>query len=125
MTGSELIKWITKLIKEDKMYQFYKNKLWIDLKAEVMREQHYECQDCKVNGKIIDGIKQYIIPADTVHHELYVKDYPQYALSKWITFKEKEVRQLTCLCNDCHNRRHERFGYTQIIEKEQLNEERW
>lgn len=122
MTETELIKWINRLIKEDKMYQFYKNKLWIDLKADVLKEQHYECQDCKINGKVINGVKQFIILADTVHHEKFVKDFPQYALSKWVVINGKRTRQLTCLCNDCHNKRHERFGYTT---KELLNEEKW
>lgn len=122
MTQIELVKWINKLIIEDKMYRFYKNKLWIDLKEEVLKEQHYECQDCKKNGKVINGVKQFIIQADTVHHEKFVKDYPQFALSKWITINGIRTRQLTCLCNDCHNKRHDRFGYST---KEMLNEERW
>lgn len=123
MTEIELVKWINKLIAEDKMYKFYKNKLWIDLKNEVLKEQHYECQDCKINGKIINGNKQFIVPADTVHHEKFVKDFPQYALSKCIIINGIKTRQLTCLCNECHNKRHERFGY--ITQKEILNEEKW
>lgn len=122
MTEIELIIWINKLIQEDKLYRFYKNKVWIQLKNEVLKEQHNECQDCKINGKIINGKKEFIIPAETVHHEKFVKDFPQYALSKFIFINGIKTRQLTCLCNDCHNKRHNRFGYSN---KKQLNDEKW
>ncbi len=122
MNENDLILWIQKLIGKDKMYLFYKNKLWIKLKDEVLKEQHYECQDCKKNGKIVNGKKEFIIQAETVHHEKYVKDFPQYALSKYITINGVKTRQLTALCNDCHNKRHKRFGYSN---KKQLNKERW
>lgn len=122
MNEIDLIKWINKLKEKDKMYLFYKNKLWIDLKNEVLREQHNECQECKINGKIINGKKQFIVEAETVHHEKHVKDYPQYALSKWIIIRGQKIRQLVALCNDCHNKKHKRFGYN---DKKYLNEERW
>lgn len=122
MDTTQLVKWINKLISADKMVLFYMNKLWLELKAEVLREQHNECQDCKVNGKIINGTKQFIVEAETVHHEMSVKDFPQYALSKYIVINGINTRQLTALCNDCHNKRHHRFGHSN---KEQLNIERW
>ena len=122
MNDLEIIKWIKDLIVTDKIIKFYQSKYWTELKEEVMKEQHRECQDCKINGKIVDGKKVFIIDAETVHHEKEVKKYPEYALSKYVVISDKKIRQLTCLCNDCHNKRHNRFGYKK---KKLLNEEKW
>lgn len=96
MEEKDLIKWINKLIKQDKMYQFYKSKKWINLKNEVMEEFHHECYLCRQQGKIS---RAYI-----VHHIFHVRDYPQYALSRFVLNREtgKKERNLIAVCLSCH-----------------------
>jgi hypothetical protein len=37
MTQAELATWIRQLIKEDRLYKFYKSKDWIKLKTDILR----------------------------------------------------------------------------------------
>lgn len=126
MTNQELEIWIKKLIEEDKLYKFYKSKEWIGLKEEVMRDQHYECQECLKRGILTtrsdeqENIKKKL----TVHHVQFVKNYPALALSKFYYYKNIQYRNLIVVCFDCHNRLHKRFNYRDP-NKKQLNEERW
>ena len=57
MNNKGLEKWINKLIEEDKLWKFYKSKEFRHLKEEILREQHYECQECKKLGKITKAEK--------------------------------------------------------------------
>lgn len=84
------------------------------LKNEVLREQHYECQECLKLGKVTK--------ADTVHHVQFVRKYPELALSKYYTYKGVQHRNLIAVCKECHNKLHpEKHG----PKKKALNEERW
>lgn len=114
MTGQELKKWIRKLEKEGKLYKFYKCKEWMELKASVLRDAHYECSKCKEKGKISR--------AEEVHHVQWVKRYPELALSRTYQHKGKTYQNLLPLCHSCHDKEHERFGYKK---NQQFNEERW
>lgn len=106
--------WISKLIAEDKLEEFYNSKYWRKVRKEVLKEYKSECQDCKAEG--------YYTKADTVHHQQYVRKHPRYALSKTYMFQGKEYRNLVPLCHDHHEQRH---GYRQTAKKEPLTEERW
>ena len=75
---------------------------------------HYECQDCKAEGR-------YTL-ATTVHHNQYVMHHPELALEIWYEFGGRRYRNLISLCHDCHERRH---GYRQKEATEPLTEERW
>lgn len=113
MTKSELVKWINELIKQDKVYLFYLKKEWKNLKEEVLREQHYECQECLKKG--------ILTKAYTVHHVNFVKNRPDLALSKTYTDDDgNEKMQLESVCEECHNRLHNRF-----TKKPLLTEEWW
>ena len=98
MNNKGLEKWINKLIEEDKLWKFYKSKEFRHLKEEILREQHYECQECKKLGKITK--------ADTVHHVQHVRKYPELALSKYYTYKGKQYKNLIAVCKSCHNKLH-------------------
>ena len=104
MNQNELEQWIKELIEEDKLCKFYKSKYWrgdkntTGLKDEVLKEQKYECQECKKNGVITI--------ADTVHHVQFVKKHPRLALSKFYTDKDKTYRNLIAVCRECHNKLH-------------------
>jgi 5-methylcytosine-specific restriction endonuclease McrA len=114
LTEDEISKWISKLIAEDRLEEFYNSKEWRHLRKEVLDEYKHECQDCKGKG--------YYTKADTVHHQQYVRKHPRFALSKTYTFKDKEYINLVPLCHDCHEIRH---GYRVKDKKEPLTVERW
>ncbi len=126
MNSYQLGIWIRKLIEEDKLYQFYKSEEWLVLKKEVMKEQHYECQECLKEGILTtrcdeqEDTKKKL----TVHHIQYVKNYPELALSKFYYYKKIKYRNLIVVCFDCHNKLHKRFNY-KVYHKKQLNQERW
>lgn len=126
MNNQELSTWIRKLIEENKLYKFYKSKEWIELKEEVMKDQHYECQECLKQGILTtrsdeqEDIKNKL----TVHHVQFVKNYPELALSKFYYYKGIQYRNLIVVCFDCHNKLHKRFDYKNYNQK-QLNEEKW
>lgn len=107
-------KWVSKLIAENRLKDFYNSKYWRKLRKEVLIEHKYECQDCKDEG--------FYTNADTVHHNQYIKKHPRLALSKSYTFQGKEYRNLIPLCHNHHELRH---GYRQKKKKEPLTPERW
>ena len=121
MNNAELAAWIRELIRTDQLYRFYKGNEWIALRAEVMREDHYECQHCLERG--------IYTRAEMVHHVNEVRKRPDMALTKEyidpIT-KEKK-RKLVSLCNPCHELEHDRFeNYRSKYGVERFtNEERW
>lgn len=107
-------RWISKLIEEDRLEEFYNSKYWRKLRREVLEEFKQECQDCKAKG--------FYKKADTVHHVQFVRKHPRLALSKTYIFQGKEYINLVPLCHNCHEARH---GYRQKEKKEPLTEERW
>jgi len=126
MNKDKLTIWIKRLIQEDKLYKFYKSNEWIKLKEEIMKEQHYECQECLKLGIITtkcdeqEDMKKKL----TVHHIQYVKKYPELALSKFYYYKGIQYKNLITVCFDCHNKLHKRFNYKDY-NKKQLNQEQW
>lgn len=110
----EVGKWVSKLIAEDRLEEFYNSKYWRRLRKEVLEECKHECQDCKAKG--------YYTEANHVHHIQYVRKHPRLALSKTYIFQGKEYINLIPLCHNCHEARH---GYRQKEKKKPLTEERW
>ena len=100
-TPEELTVWIQSLIAKDDIHAFYICKAWLHLRAEVLKEQHHECQHCKEKGLFV--------PATTVHHIKTVRRFPWLALTK---------SNLLCLCDECHYEIH--HG-----NKAKWNDERW
>lgn len=110
---------IRELIKQHKLYLFYKSPEWLALRDEVLREAHYECEECREKSPSIYS------QAFTVHHEMEVKDHPELALSKTYRDSEGNVkRNLFALCARCHNEKHHRFRGN-INSKTPLTEERF
>ena len=115
MTQEQCGKWITKLIKENRLHDFYVSKYWRRLRKEVLEDYKKDgCIDCKAKG--------FYTKASHVHHNQFVRRHPRLALSKTYTFKGREYKNLVCLCHDCHEQRH---GYRQKEKKEVLTKERW
>ena len=113
MTEEQCGKWVSKLIDEDRLHEFYVSRWWRRLRKEILEEYKHECQDCKAKG--------FYTKASHVHHQQYVRKHPRLALSRKYMFKGKEYINLVPLCHDCHEIRH---GYRQK-EKKLLTEERW
>ena len=119
---------IRDLINRNELWKFYKSNEWIRLKNQVLKDNHYECAECKRVGIItrydvdVHGKRKLL---STVHHVCHVRDHPELALSR--TYKDyttgKDEINLIPVCKACHNRLHpeknhkKRNGY--------VNEERW
>lgn len=111
----QLLAFIRECITKDDMLHFYKLKVWIVKRREVLALDHGECQHCKRRGKHV--------PAKYVHHVHHVKDRPELALSIWCTDENgKAMRQLISLCHECHEAEH---GHRVKEAKEPLTLERW
>ncbi|WP_265460333.1 HNH endonuclease [Enterococcus sp. HY326] len=70
----------------------YKSTRWKRKRENILRRDKYECCNCKRYFKTKE--------AKTVHHIYFYEDYPALALVNW---------NLISLCNDCHNKMHNRL----------------
>lgn len=107
--------WVAGLIALGCIHLFYTSPAWERLRAEVLRDDRYECQHCKARGLYAR--------ANTVHHVKPVRKYPELALSRYyIDDQGKLQRQLVSLCFACHEKEHEK---ERRKTKEPLTPERW
>lgn len=108
---------IRDLIERNRVDLFYNSYHWRQLSAQVKKEQHNECQLCKQEGKYSS--------ADIVHHVMHLRKHPELAYSR--TYEDEQGTthiQLLVLCNECHNKVHNRKLNT--VKKDKfINEERW
>jgi 5-methylcytosine-specific restriction endonuclease McrA len=72
--------------------KFYKSSKWRKKRELVLRRDNYLCQECRRYGKTT--------PAQTVHHIYPLERYPVLALVS---------ANLVSLCNECHERMHDRL----------------
>ena len=113
---AQLVAWIRELEATDKLYKFYKSRQWLDLRARVLEQDHFECVECRERGKYSRAV--------TVHHVNEVLVRPELALQEFFVDENGEQqRNLLSLCMKCHNDKHHRFYGN--VPKVQLNEERW
>ena len=70
---------------------FYKSKQWEHKRDSILRRDSYTCQLCKRYGRMTG--------AGHVHHVYPFEQYPEYALESW---------NLISLCQQCHNKMHDR-----------------
>lgn len=109
--------YIRRLIRENKVAEFYQTDEWKDLRQDVLDFFHNECQDC-----LDEGI---YTRAECVHHVNEVRVRPELALSRYYIDKDgKQQYNLRPLCNVCHNITHDKLGTWQAKGKF-TNEERW
>lgn len=112
-----LATYIRRLIRDNKIEQFYSSDDWRELRKHVLEQNYYECQECLKKGNYTR--------ADCVHHVNEVRHKPELALSMYYTDKEgKQQKQLVPLCNTCHNIVHDKLGEWQK-RGSFINEERW
>lgn len=119
-----LEQYIKDLIKENKLYKFYKTDEWKQLRQQILFENHKECIMCRQKG--------IITMADCVHHNKYVRTNPRLALSKYyINDKGQRCLNLVPLCDSHHNEVHKRFTkesnyYNNINSSKKItNTEKW
>ncbi len=112
MDEKQLVMWIRHLIATGNIRKFYNSKkYWRPLREQVLKEQHYECQRCKAQGKAV--------PAVTVHHIKPVRLFPALALTK---------SNLEVLCGECHYKEHHKEPHGNEPTEEERNRissERW
>lgn len=112
-----LAKYIRQLIRDNKIEYFYYSEDWKELRAAVLEDFHYECQECIKKGTYTR--------ADCVHHVNEVRKRPDLALSRYyVDCKGQRQIQLMPLCNTCHNLVHDKLGEWQRKDK-YTNVERW
>ena len=112
-----LAAFIRRLIAEGKIVKFYLSDDWRELQAEVMRDFHYECQECLKKGRYTK--------ANCVHHINEVRIRPDLALSKYyVDDKGQRQHNLVPLCNTCHNVIHEKL-IKHARKGKFFNDERW
>ena len=110
MTTDDIKRWIA----DNELWRFYTSRTWKRLRNEVMRDHKGECQDHKEkHGKFV--------AATMVHHEKELRDRPDLALVKYYTDEQgRKHRQLTPLCDECHDIRH-----PERLKQKQKAEEPW
>lgn len=112
MTEQE-IEFVKHCIKKD-IHGFYVWGKWKQIRKEVLKMDHGECQRCKERGRYNK--------ATTVHHINYVRRHPELALEIWYEWNGRIRRNLVSLCRECHEEVH---GYRKQEKKEEITEERW
>lgn len=95
---------IRDLINSGRVAEFYNDRYWRNLAADIIEEHHNECQMCKAEHRLT--------PATMVHHVKYLKEFPELAYSRtYIDDTGAEQIQLLPLCHDCHEKAHKRGAY--------------
>lgn len=117
MTQDQLEVWIKQLLKDGRLDKFYQSKEWRKLSDTVMKENNYECQECKKKGLHVK--------ARSVHHVQWVWKHPRLALSKSYEYKGATYANLIPLCENCHNKKHNKRPMPNKKKKVFVNEERW
>ena len=105
---------IGELIHTNTLFMFYNSPEWRMVRAEVLREHHYECSRCR-NKKP----KEYT-RATTVHHRKYLRLFPALALSKTYVSEGITKMNLEPLCDECHKKEHTSKSGAKFY-----NKERW
>ena len=87
---------LKRLIEQGREALFYSWPEWKMLRAEVLKLDRFECQNCKKAGRYRK--------ARIVHHVKHLRDRPELALS--VFDQEDGERQLVSLCKRCHELEH-------------------
>lgn len=124
---NEYLQWLRQLIENDEVDKFYHDKEWIRVTEQVKKMDHYECQQCKREGRMtLQGqLNNRGKPVQmSVHHKKEVKKYPELALSIfYVDETGKRKRNLEYICEPCHNKEHNKLQAKK--QKKFINEEKW
>lgn len=118
MDQDQVKQWVSRLIAEDNLHEFYTSGQWLKIRAEVLEADKCECQRCKRFGKYER--------ANTVHHVKPIKKFPELALSKtYIDENGQEHRQLISVSSICHGMEDDEHIKLRMARSKPLTEERW
>lgn len=99
--------------KNKAIHAFYVSAAWRRKRAEVLRRDKNECQNCKAKGKYT--------PATHVHHVMHYDKHPELGLSDTYLDGGVVKQNLISLCFACHAEIHQ-YG---VKRKDILTVERW
>lgn len=107
---------LEQLIEEGREVVWYNSAAWKAMRDQVLRYDHYECQECKKRGRYRKAV--------IVHHVKHLKDRPDLALSLYDP--DTGERQLVSLCRACHEKAHpERAIHPRVSGRKPVTKERW
>ena len=101
------------LIAQGRENIWYNEAAWQNMRAQVLKLDHYECQLCKAKGRHRRAV--------IVHHVKHLKDRPDLALSIW----DGKERQLVSVCRACHEELHPERALVPRAGKKPVTKERW
>ena len=113
------------MLDEKQKKKFYHSSAWEEKRADILRRDHYECQECrrriaKANhdGILLPANERRINRASLVHHIVHLEDAPELGL---------DDDNLEAVCMDCHNRLHGRTTehWAKWKAKKHVTQERW
>lgn len=107
---------LTALISAGQEARFYDWPEWEAARADVFRQDHWECQRCR------DLHRRYR-RAVLVHHVQHLKARPDLALS--LLDPATGQRQLVSLCRSCHEDVHPERRWRRGVQREPVTVERW
>ncbi len=103
--------------------QFYDSAAWKQKRLDILKRDHFECQDCRAKleaavkeGRWLPEKDKKIAKAQQVHHIQELREHPELAL---------DDDNLVSLCIPCHNLRHGRTPKKFKRKKKLASEERW
>ena len=91
---------------------FYLTTRWKHKRQEILERDHFECQECKRDGKVTT-INDSILEID------HIKELDKYPELAW------DNENLQTLCRDCHNKKHNRMNYRGTAKTKRWNDEWW
>ena len=127
MTDEE-VRWARECVRRGETSKIYNSARWHRLRWRVLEMDHGECQVCRGRYRpdLLRSDGPRYTPASVVHHDLELLKHPEHALD--IYYKDAygiERRNLWSVCRDHHEMIH---GYRQprdVLERQNLTEERW
>lgn len=91
---------------------FYLSKAWKQLRQAALERDNYECQHCKEQGKVTTKANAIL----EVDHIKEIEHRPDLA---------RDLDNLQTLCKDCHNKKHNRFGFRKRKKNKWQDDEWW
>ena len=120
---SDIANKIREWIANDNIIRFYQSSKWRVLRAEVLQDNHNECEISRNVGIVntsTDGKLE-------IHHILFIENYPHYALDRYIYINGKMYQNLFLITTSLHSILHQRTN--KINEKKDnktiVSNERW
>lgn len=109
-SGRRINKRLLKLIKSGQVIKFYHSREWRRKRLEILARDNYECQHCKVEGKVATASLE-------VHHIKHLDKHPLLGLDN---------ANLVTVCTSCHNKEHpEKLESFKKSKPKVDSEERW